>query len=60
MGMPTKMILITDNFGAANLPTTAQGVGSRAGTGFSPGGFQPHVLHGRSQFFFACSELLET
>lgn len=38
MGAPTMMILRIYNLGANNLPTTIEGVGSRAGTGFNPGG----------------------
>lgn len=55
------MILITDNFGATNLPTAVQGVGSRAGTGFKPGELQLHVQDGRSPFFLVCcSEVTDT
>lgn len=61
MGTPTIMILINNNFGATDLPTTMEGVRSRAGPGFRPGGFQLHVQYSRSQFFLACySQVTET
>lgn len=55
------MILLNINFGATNLPTTMEGVRSRAGPGFSPGEFQLHVQYSRAQFFLACySQVTET